>query len=247
MVQHDGRARCLSPKEDSLLKMKIQVHGPLNFYGLLLSRAFSVLGGIVFKFGLSWFLYIKTGSALVLGSSLMFLSLPEFMAPVMGTLADRHSKRTILLMTNGLSAITVLGLVLIMSTAPSTLLLAIYSGAFFLGVLDVLDWPAFQAIFPVMLPKHQLVQANSLWHGLEALIVILSPVLAGLLIAFSLTLTLWVIALSYFCSLLVLLVIRLPNTETAKKSASWHSDLGAGWSYIWSNREIRGVLGISIV
>ena len=201
---------------------------------------------MAFAFSMSWYVYTRTGSSLALGGSLTFLSLPELAAPALGTVVDRASKKVILAIAAGAGGIVPLLLIGALATTPRHVL-SLYIAATVLGALEVLDWPAFQAVFPLMVPAPQLTKANSLWSAIEGMLMILGPAAGGYLVGQAMVRSLLMVSISYFLALAVLLIIRFEEPTTPRPHASWAAETRAGCTYVWKNPRIRRLLAISTV
>lgn len=173
------------------------------------------------------------------------LSLPELAAPLLGAIVDRTSKKQILSVTTGMEGVVTFCLIgaLIMTSHSTT---PLYIAAIMLGALEVLDWPAFQAMFAVTVPAQQLAKANSLWNGLEATLVIVGPVVGGYLVGRSMALALLIVSTSYILAWALLFLIRVNEPPLPVLPVS-RSEMLTGLNYVWKNTRIRYLLAISTV
>ncbi len=105
-----------------------------------------------------------------------------FVAPIGGLIADRVNKRTLLIVTQTAAAlVSLMTCVLILTGLMAywhLFLLAFSAGAIF-----SLNMPARQALVPLLVPQHKLMNAVSLQMSGMNLTRIIAPALAGLLIA----------------------------------------------------------------
>ena len=104
-----------------------------------------------------------------------------FLAPVGGLVADRVNKRTLLIVTQSAAALVSLVTTILILTDlmeyEYLFLLAFSAGAIF-----SLNMPARQALVPLLVPQHKLMNAVSLQMSGMNLTRIIAPALAGLLI-----------------------------------------------------------------
>ena len=104
-----------------------------------------------------------------------------FVAPIGGLIADRVNKRTLLIVTQSAAAIiSLLTTVLILTDLIGYWYLFLL--AFSAGSIFSLNMPARQALVPLLVPQHKLMNAISLQMSGMNLTRILAPALAGLLI-----------------------------------------------------------------
>ena len=177
--------------------------------------------------------------------SYLFLArfLPLFLfSPIAGVLADRYSRRLIMILTDLLRAATVLGFLLVRSPDQVWLLYLLTATQF---TLSALFTPARSAVLANVVPARELVAANALdsltWSTMLAMGAFLGGVVAALFgtttafIADSFTFVLS----AFFVSRIVIQGKRL----TAGDSGGWLAFL-AGVRYLWHEPFI---LGISMV
>ena len=165
-----------------------RAHDP---YAALRSRDFLYLigGNTLATFGeqmltvaIGWDIYARTHSALMLG----FVGLAQF-APVLalslvaGHAADRYDRRTLAMLTQGLIAVTSLGLALIAVThGPVGLIFALLA---LRGVGEAFGTAAVGAMPPQTVPVEAFENAASWSSSSWQLASILGPALAGIVIA----------------------------------------------------------------
>lgn len=143
--------------------------------GTLFNRHFVLLwqGQLVSQFGNQAFLLAATyfalegtGSASVVAIVMMAFTLPlAIVGPFGGAIADRHSRRTILVVTDLLRSLTIgsVGLYLVFSPQATSLhLIMLVVAAGVSGIMGALFAPAAQAVIPDLVPSDRLASANAL-------------------------------------------------------------------------------------
>lgn len=175
-------------------------------------EAVSLIGTWMQSIGQAWLVVELTGSALKLGllSTVQFLPM-MLLSLYAGTLADRFSKRTLLLITQ--SALAILSALLAVLTATGVvqfwMLLVL---GLFLGLVNTLDIPARQSFFVELVGREDLLNAIALNSGIFNLARILGPAVGGLLIGtVGMTACFGLNAISYLAVIASLLRIRLPK------------------------------------
>lgn len=125
----------------------------------------SHLGNQAFLIATSLYLMERTGSAGLVAGAMMAATMPLVVAgPFGGTVADRYSRRSILIWADFLraAAIGLLGAILLWHPpAMPSPVLPILAVAAFNGFLSALFVPAFQALVPDLVPSDRLPAANS--------------------------------------------------------------------------------------
>ena len=144
---------------------------------LLLNRDFVLLwqGQLVSQLGnqaflvatMSWVLE-NLGSPLLMGVLLMASTLPAvFLGPVAGAIADRHSRRGLIVASDMLRGLGHVGLAAALAAAPSAtgvIVPLLVAWAFVSGTLGAVLTPALAAALPDVVPERRLASANSLLH-----------------------------------------------------------------------------------
>ncbi len=153
-----------------------------DFRALVMGNALATLGEQMLTVAIGWDLYARTHSALMLG----FVGLAQF-APVLalslvaGHAADRYDRRTLVMLTQGLIALTSLGLALIALTrGPVGLIFMLLA---LRGVGEAFGTAASGALPTQTVPVEVFENAASWSSTTWELSAILGPVLSGLVIA----------------------------------------------------------------
>ena len=152
------------------------------FRNLILGSTVSMFGDQFYLVALPWLVLQLTGSSLALGTVLMAAAVPRAVLMLMGgAISDRTSPRKVLLLTAWtrtvfVAAISVLGWVKLLS------LWHLYILAFAFGVADAFAIPSMQALLPVLVPREQLTQANSVLQSSMQITLITGPAPAGVII-----------------------------------------------------------------
>ena len=124
-----------------------------------------------------------THSAVALATIGAAIAIPMLViAPVGGVLADRLNKRTMLIVTQSIGAVFVVGLATLVITERVEFwhLFVTSAGT---GIIFSFNMPARQALVPQLVPQHKLMNAISLQMGGQNLTRIIAPAAGGLLIA----------------------------------------------------------------
>jgi MFS family permease len=146
-------------------------------------QCLSLLGTWMQHFALLWMAYRITGSVALLGVAGFAMQFPILaLAPVSGTLADRHDRRGLLFLTQG--GAMLLSLLLAALTLAGTMNYPLLLGlALALGVANALDTPMRQALLSQLVDKADMSQAIALNSLLVNGARLAGPAVAGLVIA----------------------------------------------------------------
>lgn len=189
------------------------------FFGQIVS----LIGTWVQQVALSWIAYRITGSALILGLVAFSGQIPMLVAtPLGGYLADRYSKRNILLCTQVVEMLVAITLAIIawqQSFSPWILVTA----AAVLGLSGAMEMPSRQAFITEIIHDRSLlpnaIALNSLTFNSARLV---GPAIAGLTLAMFNEPTCFTInAVSYVASIYTLLTIQAKKTISIRAAGSF--------------------------
>ena len=182
-----------------------------------------------------------SSSALGIVTGLQFLPF-LILAPVTGMIADRFSKRHILLATQtflGLSALALAALTL----TGHVELWHVYLIAFLQGVATAVDNPARQSFVSEMVPKDRLTNAVALNSASFNAGRLIGPGLAGLTIAaFGTGWTLLTNTLTFVAVLLALAAMRGSELKPAPRLARGKGAIKEGVRYVRNRPDIQLVM-----
>ena len=194
---------------------------------------------------LGWLVLELTDSASRMGFMIFLYGMPTLGFVLFGgAFADRFDRRGLLMLTQALVALLMLGIAAL-ETAGLVALWHIYAAAFVLGALQAINTPARLAIVRDLVDRDDLMNAVVLNSAVMNSGRILGPALAGVVIEwFGMALTLY-LATGCFCvgTATLLMVRRTPPAARSQRS-SILSELWGGLRYCWSNPVTFTVIGI---
>lgn len=217
---------------------------------LVLGSFTTSLGSGMTAFALATWAYTTQGTA----SAVALVQLCAFtpivlLGPLAGALADRHDRRTMMLLGDGGSALGLL-LVLAALSHPGTPLALILAGVTASSCLAALTEPALRASVNELVPAKQYAKASSLLQLAFASKFLLAPVLAGAVLVRSGTATvLWLDVASVLVTLACTLYVRRRTTSVtaraARQPASLSAQLRAGASTLARTPEVRRAITLA--
>ena len=153
-----------------------------NFRWLIGGGLLSMLGDQFTLLALPWLVLTLDKDPLVLGTVLALGSLPRaIFILVGGALVDRHSPKTVLLLTKGLNFALLATLAALVASGHITLPW-VYALTLAIGLATAFSYPAGSAVLPQTIPPGLLQPANGVMMGARQVVLLLGPVLAGLLV-----------------------------------------------------------------
>jgi MFS family permease len=191
------------------------------------------MGNAIAPVALAFSVLEQTPRAADLGWVLAARSIPLVVFLLLGgAVADRLSRRTVLLAANVGAAVTQGGVALVLLSHHYALGVIIVF-EFVNGLLTAFIVPATRGIVPQLVSEHQLRRANSLIGSARNAAMIVGPTLAGIIVATANGG--WAIAFdaaTFLVAALFFARITLPPLELAKGRRIL-SDIWAGWSEFW--------------
>jgi MFS family permease len=214
-----------------------------NFRLFFAGQFVSLIGSWVQSTAQGWLVYQMTGSKVMLGTVAAVGSLPLLLFSVWGgSLADRHSKRTVVLYTQiGMMLLAFAFAALVGSghIQPWHILALAALG----GVAMAFDLPARQAFTVEMTSREDLMNAISLNSSLFNGARIIGPAVAGFLMArVGMTWCFLLNGLSFIATIVGLLMMRLPRFVPPAEPASTGRHMLEGFVYVAGFRRVRRLL-----
>ncbi len=161
-----------------------------------------------------------------------------------GSLADRHSRRAIVMASIALKIIGVLGLVAV-ALEPDPNLMHVFAIAALFGVSRAFLSPAASALTPMLVPKADMPQAISLKSLSWQVSVILGPWIGGMLCAYSTALAYGVAAGLYVVAMVTVATLRT-NTTPDRQPGSQIAQIREGLAYTFQNKIIFGAISLDL-
>ena len=206
----------------------------------------SAIGSGLTSFGLSVYVFRQTGSAASMGLVTLLAFLPTLLFSVpAGVLADKYDRRLLMMIGDGFSALGIVYILTCMLQGEAKLY-QICVGVFVSAVFSSLLEPSYRATVTDLLTKEEYSKASGLVSIAGSARYLISPVLAGILLAVSDIRLLFVIDISTFIlTVISTAVVRkgIATKETENQFGFFQS-LTEGWRAI---ADRRGVLLLILV
>lgn len=214
-----------------------------NISLFLLSQTLSLFGSSLVQYAITWYITLNTKSGFMITISIICGFLPTFfLSPFAGVWADRYNRKILIILSDSF-------------TAASTLVLAIvflmgYDSIGLLFVMSVfrsigagIQLPAVGAFLPQLVPEEQLTRVNGINGSIQALIMLLSPMLSGLLLTVaSIEIIFFVDVITAAIAVLVMqFLLKVPAHSKAQgdQKTGYFKDLQQGIAYIRSHSFLK--------
>ncbi|HXU79667.1 MAG TPA: MFS transporter [Methylomirabilota bacterium] len=216
-----------------------------NFQLFFAGQLVSLIGTWMQNTAQGWLVYQLTNSKMLLGVVAAVGSAPMMLFSIWGgSVADRHPKRTIVVLTQ--CALMVLAfifaaLVWTHVIRPAHILILAALG----GLAMAFDMPARQAFMVEMTSREDLMNAVSLNSSVVNGARVIGPSVAGLLMArVGLAMCFFLNGLSFIAVIVGLLMMRLPRFVRPVHTGSAWSHALEGFSYVWKDWRMRTILAL---
>lgn len=224
-----------------------------NFFLLWQGQLVSQLGSQAFVVATAFWTMETTGSASLIGLVMLLSTLPMIvLGPFGGTLADRHSRRTIIIVSDVICGLGVLSLAALMFLFPQASAAAFWwlcGVVTIVGCVRAFFQPAVSAAIPDLVDTKRVAGANSMMQFSAQASAFAGQGLGGVLYRLLGAPVLFLVdGVSYLLSALSEAFIRLPAaparpaTEPRAAFAVFWNDTRAGFRYVWDNRGMRLLL-----
>lgn len=224
-----------------------------NFFLLWQGQFVSQLGAQAFTIAMMFWVKHTTGSASILGLLMMASALPGLVVgPIGGAIADRYSRRSIIIfgdLVRGLAVLTLAAVLFLQPQATTLILVWLGAVALLTGVVDGLFRPAVIAAIPDLVPDEKVEAANSLNKVTIDGSTLIGQTAGGFL--FSILGPAWLFLLdgvTYLFSAASESFIRIPQTVpdstggVRERFAQVWDDLRGGLRYVWHTPGTRSLI-----
>lgn len=223
--------------------------GMRAFLVIWIGQVISIIGSGLTSFGLAVWIFQRTGEATPFALTALFGNLPRILlSPVAGAVADRWSRRWVMILADaGNALVTVAALLLI--TAGGLEVWHIYLIALAGSVCGAFQEPAYTASITMLVPKQDLTRANGLVQMSQALEMLAAPLLAGALFGLvGLRGLILIDFITFFAAIGALLLTPIPQPAATERPASGSGlrrllgDAAFGFRYLSSRGGLFGLL-----
>jgi len=224
-----------------------------NFVLLWQGQFVSQLGSQAFMIAMMFWLKHATGSATVMGVVMMASMIPMVvLSPIGGAVADRVSRRRVIIACDLASGVSVLSLAAVMFARPdaTSLLIAwLLAVAVVGGIVRAFFMPAIKAAIPSIVPEERIAAANSLNEGSTEVSTLIGQGVGGVLFRVLGAPVLFLIdGVTYLVSAVSETFITIPQALPEQREP-WRGvaravrcELREGLSFVWTHRGMRNLM-----
>jgi MFS family permease len=216
-----------------------------DFLLLWQGQLVSQIGSQAFLLGMMYWVMEATRSGSLMGVLMMLTMLPAvLLGPLGGTLADRYSRKFIIVICDLLSGMAVLALTALFLLEPAAtelLIGCLVLVATCVGIVQAFFRPAILAAIPDLVPPSKIAAANSFNQFSYQFSAVLGQGAGGVVYRFLGAPLLFLIdGLTFLFSALSESFIHIPQKSTEKSLStrealvSFHQDMMYGLRYVWN-------------
>ena len=154
-----------------------------NIIIFLGSQTISLFGSSLVQYAIMWHITLTTQSGMMMTLFIICGFIPTFLlSPVAGVWADRYNRKILIIVSDGLIAMSTLTLaILFLMGYDSIWLLFVMAAVRAIGA--GIQTPAVGAILPQIVPEDQLTKVNGINGSLQAIIMFVSPMVSAALLS----------------------------------------------------------------
>lgn len=227
--------------------------GKSNFSKFMLLWAgefLSAIGGGLTSFGLGVYVFSQTGSAANMALVTLLAFLPTVLLSVpAGVLADRYDRRVLMMVGDGCSALGILYILICMISGKAALY-QICIGVFISSAFSALLEPAYRATVTDLLTDEEYSKASGMVSIAGSARYLVSPVLAGVLLAVSdIRLLLVIDIFTFFPTVIAAAIVRkeIAVKKVLEVKDTFTDSLRQGWRTIKGSRGLLLLILVSMV
>jgi MFS family permease len=214
-----------------------------NYRLYYIGQIISTSGTFMQSLAQAWLVLQLTGSGTILGVVTALQCLPILvLAPFGGTIADRFSKRKLLVLTQSAFGIIALLLgLLVLSGMVQIWMVCVFALCY--GLINALDNPTRQSFVVELVGEEKLRNAVTLYSCLVNSARVIGPAIAGVLIATVALAPCFIVnGLSYAAVIVMLFMIRPSELHAPPRMSRAKGQIVEGFRYVASTPVVRNVL-----
>jgi len=155
-----------------------------NIILFLASQTISLFGSSLVQYAIYWHITLETQSGIMMTVFVICGFLPTFfLSPFAGVWADRYNRKTLIILSDSLIAVSTLVMaILYIFGYKAVWLLFLMSAVRALGA--GIQTPAIGAIIPQLVPEDKLTKVNGTNGSIQSFVTLISPMISAALLSF---------------------------------------------------------------
>ncbi len=209
----------------------------IRFWSVFCGQALSLVGSALTQFILLWWITDTTGSVSALAMAGLVVLLPQaLLGPIGGALADRYSRRFIMISSDTVSALCMAVLIILFLT-DNVELWHVYTMMLVRSAMQAFQAPAAAASTAMLVPRAFIPRAAGLNQSLQGVMLVAAAPLGALaLSAMPIGYALAIDVVTALLGVVPLLVFKIPQARAADAQiTSFWADIRDGFDVVWRN------------
>jgi len=214
-----------------------------NYLLLWQGHFVSALGDVVYQIALGFWILAMTGSTALMGILMAASTIPRvILAPFAGVAVDRSNRKHLIVLTDAVRGVAVV-LVGWAAMTGNAQIWMVFAAGVIIGLGAAFFNPSVSSVFPDIVAREKLVQANSIFAMIRAGSGILGNSLGGVLYTIlGAPLMFLLNGISYLVSAGTETFMRIPVIHKDRAPSHFVSDLKEGLRFVWSSPGLRFLL-----
>ncbi len=218
----------------------------LRYFTVFTGQALSQIGSAVTQFVLMWWIASTTKDISTMATAGIFALLPQaILGPIGGILADRYSRRLIMIVSD---SITALCMVVLISLFANNIveLWHIYALLFIRSSMQAFQSPSAQSSTVMLVPESFLQRAAGLNQSIVSLMTIAAaPVGAMAMSLMTFEGALMIDVVTACLGIAPLLFFKIPQPERSEIHTSAWTEFKEGLSLVWHSKPLRQLYSLN--
>lgn len=186
-----------------------------------------------------WSITLNTKSGIMMTLAIVCGFVPSlFVTPFAGVWADRYDRKKLIILSDALIAVVTL-IMVILYVLELDSIWQLFVILIFRSLGQAIQQPTVSAVIPQLVPESQLTRVNGINTGIQSALMMLAPILAAALYAFTPIEVFFLIdvitaAIAIF---ILITLIKIPRMELSQEqlAASYFDDIKLAIQYVKSN------------
>jgi MFS family permease len=221
-----------------------------SFYALLISQTSTNLSFALYIMALVMYLYNETGStAMSTAAPLISIASRMVSGIVLPTISDRFKLPALLMLTQLLQLVFILGLIILIHQRLSLFILVlIFVFMSFISFFNGFFSPIKSSIIRAIVSESDRVKANSFISSVDQTFLFAGWTFGGLLLTIlGKEATLGIAFSLIFLSIASLCMVKVNETSNIDSKGGLISSLSAGWKYLFKHQGLRIIIAMDLI
>lgn len=236
IINKENHKRGLGKSKDNKREYEKRVSEKLwnrNFTLLLQGQVISVFGDNIYDIALRFWILAETGSVALMGVLMAITIIPKILiSPFAGTFIDRHDRRKILIVCDGISGVTILFIVIAAVMNFLQIWMILIAGII-VDVCRCFFYPTINSSIPDVVSNSKLIKANSMFELVSSVNEMAGYALGGFLVSLIAVPLLFIFnGITFLLSGIAEYFTNIPKIQEVSQRLNFMEDMKEGIRYV---------------